>query len=98
MLPVPYVAVVPRQITGQNYDAFVAEFIEAAVDKYGKSVMLQVFVLATVVFSSVEFYKLDQRWVSVYCAHHACKVTAVLFATRSSPFSAFAVLGPFCFI
>ncbi len=32
----------PRQLRGENYDAFVAEFIEAAVDKYGKSVMLQV--------------------------------------------------------
>lgn len=31
-----------RQLTGGEYDAFVAEFIEAAVDKYGKSVMLQV--------------------------------------------------------
>ena len=30
------------QLTGPEYDAFVEEFIEAAVDKYGKSVMLQV--------------------------------------------------------
>lgn len=37
-----HLAAFPRQITGQDYDAFVAEFIEAAVDKYGKSVMLQV--------------------------------------------------------
>lgn len=66
MLLVPYVAVVPRQITGQDYDAFVAEFIEAAVDKYGKSVMLQVLSLANVVFGSVEFYKLQQN-----CAAHA---------------------------
>lgn len=29
-------------MTGADYDAFVGEFIEAAVDKYGKSVMLQV--------------------------------------------------------
>lgn len=34
-----------RQLTGREYDAFVAEFIEAAVDKYGKSVMLQVCLL-----------------------------------------------------
>lgn len=36
-----------RQLTGTEYDAFVAEFIEAAVDKYGKSVMLQVCLLST---------------------------------------------------
>lgn len=32
----------PLQLTGADYDAFIGEFIEAAVDKYGKSVMLQV--------------------------------------------------------
>lgn len=32
----------PLQLTGPDYDAFIGEFIEAAVDKYGKSVMLQV--------------------------------------------------------
>nr|AIT70137.1 malic enzyme [Saccharina japonica] len=30
-----------RRLTGPDYDAFIGEFIEAAVDKYGKSVMLQ---------------------------------------------------------
>nr|AIT70122.1 malic enzyme [Desmarestia viridis] len=30
-----------RRLIGADYDAFVGEFIEAAVDKYGKSVMLQ---------------------------------------------------------
>lgn len=32
----------PLELTGPDYDAFIGEFIEAAVDKYGKSVMLQV--------------------------------------------------------
>jgi Malic enzyme, N-terminal domain len=34
----------PKQerITGDEYDAFVDEFMEAAIDAYGRSVMLQV--------------------------------------------------------
>ena len=41
----------PLQLTGPDYDAFVGEFIEAAVDKYGKSVMLQVSNKDTLVLS-----------------------------------------------
>lgn len=33
-------------MTGEEYDAFVSEFIEAAVDKYGETVMLQVLCCA----------------------------------------------------
>lgn len=36
-----YIGLKRRRLTGPEYDAFVGEFIEAAVDKYGKSVMLQ---------------------------------------------------------
>ncbi|CAM9994512.1 unnamed protein product [Ectocarpus sp. 6 AP-2014] len=36
-----YIGLKRRRLTGEAYDAFVAEFMEAAVDKYGKSVMLQ---------------------------------------------------------
>lgn len=36
------ILIILTQVTGPEYDAFVGEFIEAAVDKYGKSVMLQV--------------------------------------------------------
>lgn len=61
MLPVSSLAAFPRQLTGDDYDAFVAEFIEAAVDKYGKSVMLQVPLLTTMVFGSVDFYRAVQQ-------------------------------------
>ncbi|CAM9490267.1 unnamed protein product, partial [Discosporangium mesarthrocarpum] len=36
-----YMGLKQKRVTGQEYDDFVREFIEAAVDKYGKSVMLQ---------------------------------------------------------
>nr|AIT70132.1 malic enzyme [Colpomenia sinuosa] len=36
-----YIGLKRKRLTGQEYDDFVAEFIEAAVDKYGESIMLQ---------------------------------------------------------
>nr|AIT70125.1 malic enzyme [Sargassum vachellianum] len=36
-----YIGLKHRRLTGPEYDAFVGEFMEAAVDKYGESVMLQ---------------------------------------------------------
>jgi hypothetical protein len=36
------VCIKQERITGAEYDAFVNEFMEAAIDAYGRSVMLQV--------------------------------------------------------
>nr|AIT70131.1 malic enzyme [Dictyopteris undulata] len=57
-----YIGLRRRRVTGPEYDAFVAEFIEAAVDKYGRSVMLQFED-----FGNKNAFRLLERWQNEVC-------------------------------